>query len=129
MSSLPRRPLALAFTLLLALPPGWCCLVPPPAAPRAQAPPCEPACPSCCCDAPGETPHEAPPPRQPCPYCWCADSGSAVPPSQLTFTPDLPPADLLPLTDDGCVRAEHPAPWSLTTLPPPTHLLHCVWLC
>ena len=129
------RSLAFACSLLLALPPGWCCLWLPGPARAAAAPteaPAEPCCP--CCNHPvppteSEAPAPAPPQR-----CPCADRETTTP--EAVKPPALLAGDHLgtpiPCADDlapsaapgGLVPASSLAPSSA-----PLNVLHCGWLC
>lgn len=124
---------SLACGLLLALPPGWCCLwLPGPA--RASAAPTEvPAGPCCpCCNHPAQPAEPAAPaPPQRCP---CADREATTP--EAVKPPALQAGDSLatpvPAADDLAPSAAPGGlvPASSLALPSaPLNVLHCVWLC
>jgi hypothetical protein len=123
---------SLACGLLLALPPGWCCLwMPGPACAAAAPAEAEPCCPCCCHPAqPTEPATPAPAPPQRCP---CADreatAPEAVKPPALQAGADLgapvPVPALAPSAVQECLL---PAS-SLTSSSAPLNVLHCVWLC
>jgi hypothetical protein len=125
---------ALACGLLLALPPGWCCLLLPcpvrAAAPaQTEATADEAQCPCCRHTVPQpQPPSDAAPPRCPQPTC-CAAAPDAVKPSaplaDTALPAALPAADLSPCpAPTGPAAAVAPSPAST-----PLHVLHCVWLC
>jgi hypothetical protein len=122
-----RRLLAFAAALLLALPPGWCCLLP-----RLRAAAASPTAKRHCCS-------EEPTPRRDCPAhdrgngplapC-CCHTDPALPPG-----PEAAPADLQAAPLPGVVVAHVPLvgefaqDFSLFITPPRLQLLHCVWRC
>jgi hypothetical protein len=128
MRSLLLRSLVLGCGLLLALPPGWCCL------PACQGTPKEQPRVCTCCG--GEEPGN-PPARQPRPApaepgkCPCAGRDSTVPDGSKVFGCDLSlPAPLAAarvllcrVGPAGVTDVDHPPPG------PPLQLLHCVWGC
>jgi hypothetical protein len=123
------RILVLGNALLLALPPGWCCLLP--ARPTAPAPEdALPCCPLCRHEAqqPASPPEACPNP--PAGGCSC-QSDPATPPQAKTAAPDLSVAP------DFASAGEALAPTgigpALAVLPsfasPPLQVLLCVWRC
>ena len=120
------RSLMLASSLLLVLPPGWCCLLPRAAAPKNELPPC---CRPCCDGAKHSepvTPAPLPPGR-----CPCSDRQSIAPDvAKLVLavpflTAPAPALDLAvsPVAVDDLLLASGPS------LDLSLHLVHCVWLC
>jgi hypothetical protein len=122
----------LACGLLLALPPGWCCLLQPCPARAAAPAPADPG-PQCpCCShpiPPPEAPAPVPPPRCPCADRDATKSGTVKPPALLpgdglAAAPTSAP-DLQPSTAPG----ESLAGPNLALPSVSLHILHCVWLC
>jgi hypothetical protein len=126
-----RLVLALA-SVLLALPPGWCCVAPSP-----HPGPAPGRAPRSCCHGRRQAPAKRTPTHTPLPVpvngssCCCFDRapakparpGNAHPERALPPSPALAPA--LPL-----VNAEGATvPPGLHVPSPPLQLLHCVWLC
>jgi hypothetical protein len=126
------RALTVLVSLLLALPPGWCCLTP---GPRGGEAPAQEPC-SCC-----HAGRKAPPGRAPahCPGrapaqrrgCVCPDLASAMPEQtrSLHTAPALP-VDAAPLAAGS--MSDKPlatAPVGQHVPAPPRQLLHCLWLC
>jgi hypothetical protein len=132
---MPRRPfrvLALVCGLVLALPPGWCCLLAAPKAPvRAAAPTCDGCC--CCCRV-AHPPADPPaPPRGPfAKGCCCADRNATKPAGPEMIAP-CPAPDLLAVPPAAAPAPAHLGPVLVADRPdlhsPPANLLHCVWLC
>ncbi len=125
---------SLTCGLVLALPPGWCCLWLPEPAHAAAAPSEAPAkpCRPCCGHSvqPAEPAAPAPVPPPPCP---CADRNATTP--EAVKPPALLPGDglaaTLPALDlTPSAAPEHLVP-DLSLAPPstPLNVLHCVWLC
>ncbi len=121
------RALVLCNALLVALPPGWCCLpaAVQPASPRDPAP--------CCHHKPA--PDQPAPPTHPQPVKPC-DAPRCLTDATRAPVPETPPADLVPaallaVPDAAPLpRAARVAEASeLHALSPPPQLLHCVWLC
>ncbi len=134
------RSLALLSSLLLALPPGWCCSVglaacgekPPLAEKQENAPPSHKGC--CCCPEALQTePAEsapAPKPNKPVTSCCCEKQPTALPDTGWHL-PDWdvsPPA--IPVARLSVVRGV-PGPTGrvFVASSPPLYVLHCVWLC
>jgi hypothetical protein len=118
------RVLVLANALLLALPPGWCCL--PADEPARAAAPCRG-----CCHQAGD-PQDATPEPEPLPPAndCCCLWDSVPPPDSRGLAPDLSVAaavfaEALPVLH--APRVEREAPHSFA--PPPRHVLLCLWLC
>ena len=123
---LPRL-LMLGCGLLLALPPGWCCIFASEEA-RKETAKAAPCCRSCCGDkSQPATPTPAPDKPDRCP---CADRQSTAPDTLKAFAPDL--SLIAPLhsldfplpTEDA---ADHDGFRPLVSCS--AHLLNCVWLC
>jgi hypothetical protein len=130
MNSILRHLLLLVACMLLAPPPGWCCLVPVRTQHKSETlAKAEPCCPACATHAPNEKPDEdhSVPPRS-----WCCCEPNVLASTQRVSAPDL---DLTPAlvpvvaTADG-LASQAPAPVA-APLPPsrPLHLLCSVWLC
>ena len=124
------RSLVLGCGLLLALPPGWCCIFAFRSV-KQEAPKASPCCCPCCAkEAPRPAPTPAPAPKAP-DRCPCADRHSTAPDAPKVFASD--PGFVAP------VPVIHLAPfWLGITAPagfcPPaaatsSHVLNCVWLC
>lgn len=122
------RILMLCCGLLLALPPGWCCIFAIQPA-RKETRKIVPHCP-CCCDKsqePNPTPKPAPHKPQRCP---CADRQTTTPDSVKAMPVSLTVLAVLPVLDPtlteslACTPA--PLPTFVSSSP---QLLHCVWLC
>jgi hypothetical protein len=149
MSSRAVRSLALACSLLLALPQGWCCRFAV-ACHEAKATTSTNTA-ADTLDGPGETgdcchrcPHKAAsttPTGKPSPaekpsaptqsVCACSDRQAAVPSTSVKQVNDGFVLLLPPLTADAH-GVGHPVAVVGTDLPPPTrtlHILNCVWLC
>jgi hypothetical protein len=126
------RSLMLACSLLLALPPGWCCLFRP--APVAAAQPSPTAKePTCCghCGQRNSAPVPAPKQQQrPLGECPCTEHHFTVPNQAEKVSTDIalvafviaPPA--LSRLDVGEDAGLLPDPLVL-----PLHLVHCTWRC
>jgi hypothetical protein len=126
---------SLTCGLLLALPPGWCCLwLPGPARAVAASTdaPAEPCCPCCCHPA---QPTELPPPAPaPVPRCPCADRDATTPEAvkppalQAGADPGAPVPAAADLSPSAAPGGSLPA-LSLALSSAPLNVLHCVWLC
>jgi hypothetical protein len=138
MSSLFRQVLAFTCSVLVALPPGWCCFIetspccqtqtPPKKEQPADPPPC------CCCHhQAGAEEHVSDVPAQPSApqkLCCCEPTPSALPRIEK-FSADLT-AVLLPLPVEAptVFSVSVPTgPGSLLSSSPPLHVLQCVWRC
>lgn len=130
MRSALRYCLALTACALLALPPGWCCILAPAPADRA-APAEKPArgdcCRGCC---PQPTPDDdAPPGREPMRVC-CQDN---LIPSHKGPAKQLPDAvaAAMPFAAQAPARLVMRAVAASRAFPSPRdlHVLLCVWLC
>jgi hypothetical protein len=126
------RALVTLVSLLLALPPGWCCAEPLPNRGKDQTP----ARRSCCHtqtqapagQLPGPSHKQAPAERR---GCSCPDRNSATVRGvktspvevSLPLTP-TPPRAVAVLNEAG-----RTAPAGRSTSSPSPQLLHCVWLC
>jgi hypothetical protein len=132
MRSWVRHSLVFAAALLLALPPGWCCV--PLSLGKASA---SPLANRGCCQT------QASSPGQPCPEhnqadgpvvpstSCCCPAGSVLPPA-----PELPPVGWISaaLPAIGGADLAPAASWPTWDVPspfpsPPLQILHCVWLC
>jgi hypothetical protein len=132
MPSILLRRLMLVCGLSLALPPGWCCMLPALGAfqetePVASNPP---SCCECCkVPAPTKTPAPRPAPLPPG-KCPCDDRHSATPDGPKVVGCDLaaatpsPVLDLPPAAVEGCRAVSSPFCFGLSL-----QLLHRVWLC
>lgn len=117
------------MTVLLALPQGWCCLVPRmlPKAKDAEA-----AC--CCCHVQSEAPKpQEPKPAEPSdPFVCCCEPREATQDQgvslDLAFLPIafVPAIDLIPPVHPILTASRDR---SSDSADPPLHVLHCVWLC
>jgi len=129
MDSRLLRSLVLGCGLLLALPPGWCCVPAPAVAAETPQAPREP---SCCCRHPAPS-EDQPAPAVPAPPAGrcCCEKESTEPPSASTV--DLDPAGSLPLVDNAVCPALSLRDTAAYSGPrvhaPPPRLLYCVWLC
>jgi hypothetical protein len=126
------RTLLLASGLLVALPPGWCCMVRSVASP--QVPKRDTPTPKSCCDcckepAKPQTPEPRPLPHEPG-KCPCGEHHSTAPdaPKALSLDLSLPTPstmiDLTPFWFDGRAVSSVVSPFDLSF-----RILHCVWLC
>lgn len=139
MGKVVSHSLALLCSLVLALPPCWCCAAglgdccdrtPKPSTPT-DAPPHS----GCCC-CPQESPSDAEAPAQPPTPTkpakeTCCDHQPVDRPAAKPQPPEAPaPAVLLvvPLALPALAVDAGPAPESVV-LPFALHVLHCVWLC
>jgi hypothetical protein len=128
------RSLLTACCLVLMLPPGWCGLVPTPAA-GAKAEAAKKAPGACCEPCPCKRQRKPPPgssrPAPPPCRCYCYDLDWLKPPAPEKAEADLSPAafvapaDCLPTYD----VLRHDRDLSLPVPSPPPHVLKCVWLC
>ncbi len=144
MRPLLLRLLVLACGLLLALPPGWCCLLPLCPAAQHAAPvtapagPCEPEETCCCCGAgarpvpPPASPTPAPIPATCCPGCADRDVTAPDAVKPPVVSPDAAPVAALPAGPhllSGASSAGPAADLGPLCHSTPLHVLHCVWLC
>ena len=125
------RSLVALVSLLLALPPGWCCAALP-GEREATAPALH-----SCCHVNTKTPagrapahlHQRPPAE--CPGCACPDRDSAAAnrpqtgPVQLTLPLNVAPTPAVPVFNESGPTASAGRHVSS----PPPQLLHCIWLC
>lgn len=123
--------LALGCGCLLALPPGWCCLLQQLAAkPAPQA--AEPAPHPSCCGATPAPVQSSPAPERPLPRyperCACADRQATMLDDACAAWCDLLGATSVLLVEPALALWSH-ASWA--ALPPTAspHLWNCVWLC
>jgi hypothetical protein len=138
MRSCGIRCLVLIYSLVLALPAGWCCMLPLPSAPaalRASAPikPC-----GCCCgctmDEPASPPsspsRKTPVPSDPA-KCCCADRHTIISSGPEQLGPDLMLVGSIPLDEvlSAFVGLLNDSPLSGPFPCRPLHILDCVWLC
>jgi hypothetical protein len=137
------RSLALLCSVLLALPPGWCCMV-------GSAPCCNQCQPvknekvpsthpsshkSCCCSSEtteqnSNCPAPSPKPSTPVKPCCCEKAPSSLP-EGARLLPDLfvvPLAVLVELPFSNGIDRAAAGP-ALVDTSPALHVLHCVWLC
>jgi hypothetical protein len=133
MRSAILRPLTLACGLLLALPPGWCCMARAWESPQ-QAESDTPCPPPDCCPCKGPAQPKAPTPR-PAPLppgqCPCDGRQSVAPDAPKAVGCDLSLPAPLPVIDLVPCRARGDGPVSLPVFSSDfsLHLRHCVWLC
>jgi hypothetical protein len=124
--------LLLACGLLLALPPGWCCMLQLPKAEEQARPAAPKSVPCCCCKkgAKPASPTPAPPPQRPA-RCPCADRHSTAPDAPKVIGCDLSCVAPLPTTDlaPSGTAAGHPVVFRALPSETSPHLLNCVWLC
>jgi hypothetical protein len=122
------RFLMLGCGLLLALPPGWCCILAIQTA-RQETTKLVPCCRSCCGNSNSSTPTPKPVPHKPG-RCPCADRQTTAPENVKTFHCDLSIVAPLAALDPAPFEANAGEP---AGLPPhlcsSAQLLHCVWLC
>jgi hypothetical protein len=130
MRSALRNLLAFTACVMLALPPGWCCILasaPGDPATETEKPACENCCRGCCPQPPRGD--DAPPGRAPMTVC-CHDNlipshkGPAKQLPELAAVP-LPFAvetPALPVRDSATASGPFSAPRAL-------YVLLCVWLC
>jgi hypothetical protein len=134
MGNVTKRPLVLAFCVLLALPPGWCCVLPVCTARGTERAPSEERH-DCCKHCPHREDRAKPPvpmapAPEPCALC-CQPSLDRLPPaSPEKVQPDLSlPTPLLPMPVLIAEVSGVVADVSLPDPSPPLNVLHCVWLC
>ena len=125
------RLLVLGCGLLLALPPGWCCIFAFRSV-KQEAPKSSPCCCCPCCaeKAPRPAPTPTPAPKAP-DRCPCADRHTTAPDAPKVFVCDLGFVVHLPATD---LSPSWPGVSSLVgphspAVPTSSHALNCVWLC
>jgi len=122
------RILACTQALLLALPPGWCCIAPQPAA--AEQPLVATGYLDCCHqDSPtNDTP--GPCSGRPIDLC-CCHADMTIPASQLTMTGKAIFTVPVSLAGDTTTDQCAPRPLAVGLRPPGPSLqvLHCVWRC
>ena len=122
------RLLMLSCSLLLVLPPGWCCIFAVRTV-RNDATTTAPSCPSCCGKSNTSTSTPNPAPDKPI-RCPCADRQSTAPDNAKAFTLDLSVVAVLPVHNDTFTELPAIAPAATHAfLSSSPQLLHCVWLC
>jgi hypothetical protein len=132
--SLPfKKILAIAFPVLLALPPGWCCILVS-VAEAAKAPNmASQQCRSCCTRHSEAQPAKKHAPPSPASRCPCAERLNFERPAATVKKVDLSPGDVavfsLPSFMPVCQTSNVPA--NVPTLVPSCqiHISNCVWLC
>lgn len=126
MSALAWRFLLLLPSLVLALPPCWCCMV---AAPLKQDAPAQPQ--KTCCHSQRPDSPKPPSERSPFPKSCCPPSLSTTAPSVKSYQPESMVPVAPPDSDVGsptpAITPEVARHFSFDS--PPLQLLHCVWLC
>jgi hypothetical protein len=133
MGNLTRHLLSLVAGVMLALPPGWCCILAPAAAVAAERPsvPGPPACCPGCCPEPSPAQDEQPPSRAPCTVC-CGDQNVPLSKRATDYAPDATvaalPVTVAVLPGPGGAPGRIAPAWPLSP-PRALHLLQCVWLC
>ena len=128
MPSFGARMVVLSCGLLLALPPGWCCIFAT-LLPTHDAPVAAPACRSCCRQFAPSSPTPKPKPHNP-ERCPCADRHATTLDHVKSAPLDLSFVVVLPAVE----RSFLPSPMDAAAAfsPPPSaspQLIHCVWLC
>jgi hypothetical protein len=120
--------LMLGCSLLLVLPPGWCCLAAGLVS-RKEAAKTAPCCRSCCAD---KAPPAAP---APCPHkpgkCPCGERNGTPPNAVKAFLDGLPAIASFSMLDRTPFALKEGDWIALPSLPffASPHLLNCVWLC
>jgi hypothetical protein len=126
------RSLVALVSLLLALPPGWCCGAPLPGERDALAPTRHSCCPVSRNASPAEKPAH---PRKQAPAdrggCACPDRASATADGAKSVPVEmgLPLTAARPLAIPVFPGAGGAASAGQEVPSPTPHLLHCVWLC
>jgi hypothetical protein len=128
MRSVVRNLLVFAVGVLLALPPGWCCML---VAVSVQAP--KPAradcCAKCCAQPQAPAGEETPPGPAPLTVCCCDN----LVPLHKNSAKSLPDAAELPLpfVAEPAARVERPTAPAAEAVSPrcSLHVLLCVWRC
>ena len=123
--------LVLVCSLPLLLPRGWCCIFAGPVkAALTESPPPRLGC--CCCTGqpPPAEPRQPGPPR-PVKHCPCYDRDTTLPSGPEKVAPNLLPSGAVigpALPEEAPAALVGPVP-ALLLLPPPLHVLNCLWLC
>lgn len=127
MSLIVSKLLILTSAVLLALPPGWCCITPNQK--TAETPP---KVPHSCCQLHQEqpTPDQEPVPRQPVQKCCCekelpSPQNPETAPLELTFTHSV----AIPAALSNDVGGVDGPSFDSSPFSPPLHILQCVWRC
>ena len=124
--------LVLVCSLPLLLPRGWCCIFAGPVqVALAEPPPVRPGCCCCCTGEPPSTEPLLPDPPRPVKHCPCYDRDTTLPSGPEKEAPDLLPSGAVigPAPLEGPPAALVETVPSLPFLPPPLHVLNCLWLC
>jgi hypothetical protein len=120
--------LVLGCGLLLALPPGWCCIFAVGTA-RHDVAEIAPCCRSCCDRFAPSTPTHKPAPSKPL-RCPCADRQTTAPDSVKSSIVDLNVVAVLPVDEPALHIAPLEAAIAFSPLVSTSpQILHCVWLC
>jgi hypothetical protein len=127
-----RHILVLSATLLLALPPGWCCFMPR----QTQASTRPEGSHDCCHGSPVSPHHPTAPDRDEAPVapatscCCVTDATSPADPQTPAADPSSVPL-AVPVGDVSLSPASHPFIRDVQphAPSPPPRILHCVWLC
>jgi hypothetical protein len=126
----------LLCTLLVALPPGWCCVLVPAACCGNQQPVEQRGAPvkhkSCCCAAKPTQNGSQPKPKGGAPVKSCScEKPPNVPSDTARFGPDLLALGFVRTTQLAHFSVTEPIQSGRTSpaLSPPLHVSHCVWLC
>jgi hypothetical protein len=123
--------LILVCSLPLVLPRGWCCIFAGPVkVARTTAAPPRLGC--CCCSGwPLASEPRQPDPPRPVKHCPCSDRDTTLPYGPEKGDPDLLPSGSVigPALSVGAVAALVETVPALPFLPPPLHVLNCLWLC
>src|SRR5262249_2346050 len=125
------RSLALSCSLIVALPPGWCCVTPPGSTSKAStgsAPSHHCCVREKCGDSPSQSPTPAP---QPCERCPCMDRDLSTPEQSRTSDMALTPAPFVALPElPNLLIASRDFGQPTTQIATnPLHVLNCTWLC
>jgi hypothetical protein len=126
--------LVLVCSLPLLLPRGWCCIFAGPVkAALTKSPAPRLGCCGCTCctgEPPASEPRQPHLPR-PVKHCPCADRDTTLPSGPEKGDPNLLPSGSVigpPLPEEALAILVGPVP-ALPFLPPPLHVLNCLWLC
>lgn len=130
------RYLALACSLLLALPPNWCCYIAGAAARARQIEAADtPVCPCCKHVAPSAPTDDDSTPPPPCRGCPCDERQATSVEPAASHAPELSlpavavPTTFPPATVCGVFTVRIAHDLSPPPDPSPLNLLNCLWLC
>jgi hypothetical protein len=116
--------------VLLACPPGWCCILPRLHTAKAASTPAPEPVHSCCHPQPPPAEPDSDSDKAPVAVCNCPRE-EATPPESSVATPDPDAAVLVPppASETASVSAHAVETAQPHSLSPPLQLLHCIWLC